>query len=507
MRLNSSNFDKEIAGNISSKLTKQMDTNILVLSYTTEELLSIKMHAILKREYSTVLACLKKTSDIDKFSVINLKDLDYVEVFLRYKRIAMIIITNEIVVDLEESNEFEEFLLFLDVCKRNKIKIIFIKMKYLFRTKEHKYLIYGMQKSDIFLSATSYISEKILQENNNLVFECSIVYGVYELYEGKDFVKYVYSEIEEWQNNLDDSVEMEPILADEVAMYLCSHMDEIGYHKISCNKNKTTLYKWAAKIIENRKLLENRKDKNLILCDDKRRSEKKLLDKEDFFDLNDGFKTILSQRGCIFNLIYKLEPSKTFLGHNVAKERIYLGETLAKQIDHEIVEKIDFVIPVPRTGLFYAMGLSKAMGVPYMQALIKETNGIRSFQVIDTNVRKEIIKTKILPIRELIIGKNVLIVDEAIFTGTTLKLVSKMLRQCGANEIHIGIPTPECHNQCPFFVQPARSMLLEYIRVGMLEEYFNVDSVTFQNQQVFENMFQSLNGGCMECFMGLKEKR
>ena len=94
------------------------------------------------------------------------------------------------------------------------------------------------------------------------------------------------------------------------------------------------------------------------------------------------------------------------------------------------------------------------------------------------------------------------VVDEAIFTGTTLKVVCEMLRECGVNRIYLCIPTPKCRYHCDYLVWPKRDMLLEYMNEEMLLDYFDADAVFFQEDQRFLDEIKVFGDICTDCFFG-----
>ena len=217
----------------------------------------------------------------------------------------------------------------------------------------------------------------------------------------------------------------------------------------------------------------------------------------------DEQEVIKHQSRCVFKLIYELKPQCFFYEKRVAEIRFQMGESLAKVVPHQVVTQLDCVCPVPKTGMYYAMGLAHGLKCSYVQALLKTDGEERSFQIENTDKRKQFLWSKLQPIRELIQGKTLAVVDEAIFTGATLKAVVEMLHACGAKGIYLCIPTPKCRNHCNYLVQPPRPMLLEYVRDTMLEEYFNVDGVFFQNDEVFKQYINGIDGQmCSECFGG-----
>lgn len=217
----------------------------------------------------------------------------------------------------------------------------------------------------------------------------------------------------------------------------------------------------------------------------------------------DEQEVIKHQGRCVFKLIYELKAQEYFYEKRVAEIRFQMGESLAKAVPRQVAAQLDCVCPVPKTGMYYAMGLAHALKCSYVQALLKADGEERSFQIANTDKRKQFLWTKLQPIKELIQGKNLAVVDEAIFTGATLKVVVEMLRECGAKGVYLCIPTPKCRSHCNYLVQPPRPMLLEYIRDTMLEEYFNVDGVFFQDEDVFIQYINKIDGRmCRECFLG-----
>lgn len=222
-------------------------------------------------------------------------------------------------------------------------------------------------------------------------------------------------------------------------------------------------------------------------------------------DFRHGINIVQHQNNCVFKLVYKQDALEHYNKRSVAQLRMQLGQYLAAVLPDNLRCKVDFVCPVPNTGIYYAMGLAMELKLPYLQALSKSTQNERSFQIECTDDRKKFLWSKIQPIPELLKGKKIILVDEAIFTGTTLKVVCEMLLECGVAEIYICIPTPKCSYHCNYLVHPLRPMLLEYINENMLQEYFNVTEVFFQSDVRFSEVVDSINSKmCVECFSGRK---
>ena len=209
------------------------------------------------------------------------------------------------------------------------------------------------------------------------------------------------------------------------------------------------------------------------------------------------------QSYCSLDIVYRNKPVSTshFSETITATTRLKLGSQLSQSIPDDIKNMIDFISPVPETGKYYAQGLAKALNVPYLESLIKAKDIGRSFDIQNSSARRDFIQNKLAVIPDLLEGKNVGFVDEAIFTGSTLKIVSEILARTNIKSVFFFIPTPECTQRCPFNMQPDRNMLSEYIRADSLSSYFDIDGVFFQDETSFESIIHNDHGNlCTLCF-------
>jgi amidophosphoribosyltransferase len=101
----------------------------------------------------------------------------------------------------------------------------------------------------------------------------------------------------------------------------------------------------------------------------------------------------------------------------------------------------------------------------------------------------------------LLAGKSVIVVDEAIFTGATLKVVSRLLSDEGVRCVYFAIPSSEARYSCKFNMQPKRGLLSEYVRKEDLSSYFNVEGVFFQDEETFIQSIEQDKPQCMACFI------
>lgn len=212
------------------------------------------------------------------------------------------------------------------------------------------------------------------------------------------------------------------------------------------------------------------------------------------------------QKGCSLRLLYKGDPNEIILGKNVGEFRINLGMTLADTFDEEIVSKLDYIVPVPSSGIFYAVGLSKALNLPFLPALRKLDISERAFEIQNVDMRKSYLSRNMEVNGHLIKGKKLLVVDEAIFTGATLKVVCELLKENGAAEVHLAIASPKCYKNCEYLVQPDRTMLLNKINEAAISSYLDVESVTYVELEDYENILKSVTNVCIDCFHRPKAK-
>lgn len=212
------------------------------------------------------------------------------------------------------------------------------------------------------------------------------------------------------------------------------------------------------------------------------------------------FNYVTQQSKAALNLIYKKNPYEIVNNKSVAEWRMLLGKSLCESISKKIIKELDLILPVPETGKTYAQGISSFSSIPYVEALYKKADIGRSFDIEDVNIRKEFIKTKLGLIKSLVKGKTVGVVDEAIFTGMTLKEVCKLLVDAEVGKIYLLIPTPECTNTCIYNIQPDRDFLSSSFTKEELKSYFKVEDVVFQNFYIFKNIMEESGFNYLCCF-------
>ncbi|WP_327112182.1 amidophosphoribosyltransferase [Nocardia sp. NBC_01730] len=149
-------------------------------------------------------------------------------------------------------------------------------------------------------------------------------------------------------------------------------------------------------------------------------------------------------KGCVFEYVYLARPDSTIAGRSVHATRVEIGRRLAKE--HPV--EADLVIPVPESGTPAAVGYAQGSGVPYGQGLMKNAYVGRTFIQPSQTIRQLGIRLKLNPLREVIRGKRLIVVDDSIVRGNTQRALIRMLREAGALEIHVRIASPPVKWPC-----------------------------------------------------------
>lgn len=149
-------------------------------------------------------------------------------------------------------------------------------------------------------------------------------------------------------------------------------------------------------------------------------------------------------KGCVFEYVYLARPDSTISGRSVHATRVDIGRRLAQE--HPV--EADLVIPVPESGTPAAVGYAQGSGVPYGQGLMKNAYVGRTFIQPSQTIRQLGIRLKLNPLREVIRGKRLIVVDDSIVRGNTQRALIRMLREAGALEIHVRIASPPVKWPC-----------------------------------------------------------
>ena len=204
---------------------------------------------------------------------------------------------------------------------------------------------------------------------------------------------------------------------------------------------------------------------------------------------------------CIFEHVYFARPDSYVFGQSVNEVRTELGRELAR----EAAVDADVVVPIPDSGVCAALGYAEESGVPFKMGLIRNHYVGRTFINPQQAIRHFKVKVKLNPVKSILEGKRVLLIDDSIIRGTTSQKIVRMIRAAGASEVHMRISCPPTISPCYYGIDtPRRSELIASSNsVEDIREYLNADSLSYLS---LEGMLSSVGMRartyCTSCFTG-----
>jgi len=180
---------------------------------------------------------------------------------------------------------------------------------------------------------------------------------------------------------------------------------------------------------------------------------------------------------CAFEYIYFSRPDSIVDGKNVYETRVKMGMELASSNKVDA----DLVIPIPDSGVAASLGYAKKSGIPFEMAIVRNHYVGRTFIEPIQKVRDLKVKLKLSPIKELIEGKRLVVIDDSIVRGTTSRQIVKILKEAGAKEIHMRIAAPPIKHPCKYGIDTPSYAELISANLGEDEicEYIGADSLAF----------------------------
>lgn len=204
---------------------------------------------------------------------------------------------------------------------------------------------------------------------------------------------------------------------------------------------------------------------------------------------------------CIFEMIYFARPDSIMEGSSLYSYRLRIGRYLAK----ESMIDADMVIGVPDSGIPAAIGFSQESGIPYAEGLIKNRYVGRTFIQPTQHMRESGIRMKLNPLRDVLEGKRVIMVDDSIVRGTTSKKIVKALRDAGATEVHMRISSPPVTHPCFYGIDTdnQEQLIAATKSVAEIAEQIGVDSLAYLSWSGMLTATQEdPNTFCSACFTG-----
>jgi amidophosphoribosyltransferase len=219
-----------------------------------------------------------------------------------------------------------------------------------------------------------------------------------------------------------------------------------------------------------------------------------------------GFKTRMIVEGeraafCVFEYIYFARPDSKMAGTVLQAARARMGEFLWREAPVEA----DLVIPVPDSGNAAARGLARAAGLPQDDGFIKNRYVARTFIQPGQELRRHGLRLKFNPLREVVEGKRLIVVDDSIVRGNTMPGIVQMLREAGATEIHVRISSPPIKHPCHYGIDmSSREEMIAHGRsVEDVARALDVDSLHYLSLEgVYEAVGATRDTHCDACFSG-----
>ncbi|OED34160.1 amidophosphoribosyltransferase [PVC group bacterium (ex Bugula neritina AB1)] len=202
---------------------------------------------------------------------------------------------------------------------------------------------------------------------------------------------------------------------------------------------------------------------------------------------------------CVFEQVYFARPDSLVFGQSISKQRKRLGHVLAE----ESFVDADMVLAVPDSGNFAAMGYAEKSGIPFEMGIVRNHYIGRTFIKSSQLIREFSVKIKLNPIRDLVDGKKIVLVDDSIVRGTTSKRRVEALRECGAKEIHMRVSCPPVVSPCFYGMDfpSTKDLIGAQKSVEAIGDHIGVDSLSYLSLQGMKN---ALNGEkdefCDACF-------
>ncbi len=207
-------------------------------------------------------------------------------------------------------------------------------------------------------------------------------------------------------------------------------------------------------------------------------------------------------KGCLFEFVYLARPDTTISGRSIHGVRAEVGRQLAREFPVEA----DLVIPVPESGTPAAVGYAQESGIPFAQGLVKNAYVGRTFIQPSQTLRQLGIRLKLNPLREIVQGKKLVVVDDSIVRGNTQRAIVRMLREAGALEVHVRISSPPVKWPCFYGIDFATraELIANGLAVDEIRTAIGADSLGYVSLEgLVQTTGVAMDRLCRACFDGV----
>ncbi len=209
------------------------------------------------------------------------------------------------------------------------------------------------------------------------------------------------------------------------------------------------------------------------------------------------FAPEMPSKMCVFEHIYFARPDSNIFGRNVYMARVELGKKCA--IENPV--DADIVVPVMDSGFAPALGFSQQSGIPFQMGLMRNRWVGRTFILPEQQMRRNSVIRKLTPMREVLEGKRVVVIDDSIVRGTTSRELVRMIKNSGAREVHFRSASPKLINTCQWGVDiPSKKELIAniYKDTAEINNFLEADSLAYLSLEGLKEIF-GWNNWCYSC--------
>jgi amidophosphoribosyltransferase len=215
------------------------------------------------------------------------------------------------------------------------------------------------------------------------------------------------------------------------------------------------------------------------------------------------YSSTMPQSSCIFEHVYFARPDSRIFGRSVQESREELGRQLAREAPADA----DLIVPVPDSGVTAAIGYSAESGIPLRFGLIRNHYVGRTFIEPQQSVRDFGVKLKLNPVRSLLEGRRIVLIDDSIVRGTTSRKIVRMIRNAGAREVHMRISCPPTVSPCFYGVDTPRKkeLIAANNSIEQIRQYIGADSLAYLS---LDGLKKACHDGekttyCTACYTGV----
>lgn len=207
------------------------------------------------------------------------------------------------------------------------------------------------------------------------------------------------------------------------------------------------------------------------------------------------------QASCVFEFIYFSRPDSVWNGLSVHEVRRRFGEELARSSPVDA----DLVIPVPDSSISAAIGYSGASGVPYGEAFVKNRYIGRTFIEPTTFLRKRGVSLKFNVLHDSVKGKRIVVIDDSIVRGNTIRPLVALLKNAGAKEVHVRVASPPVKYSCMMGVDMGqrRELIANILPIAEMAKWSGADSLSYLSLESVGKAIGDIDDYCTACFSGI----